>query len=446
MMNQYFTIFSPLKLFGILGLTILFTCQPFHIHAKKTSDNQQSLINQLLDSAFNSYVDQDYASALLNFQKVLQINPNEETAMKGVRQCRKHLGKRFKEQKKLLKQVRKLMKKNKWVEATDSLVRILEKHSDFAAAINLKKEMESTLQNKINKAPASSHKRTLYQGMYWYFLGQYLQAIQAWESVVKIVPNAVKLKIYINRAKQNLDEKDRIETLQNGQKKAQKAMDDSDYDLAILLWEKLLHFDPQNDAGIEGLRNARELTERHSKRSLIGEAYDLGVSYFEAGQYAQSLEQWQKIIRLSPDNEVAIDYIGKIQAKGVVNSTAPNSSQNQEKEVPEGLEIDISDKKNTKAPIYEEGVLLLRTKKIRKAVEYFANYVMEHPQDMDALEWSKNALIQQKERSDEYYRRGLVAYAQGNQEDAIKEWQKAIDILPTHESTLKALKKVQVSK
>src|SRR5262245_440657 len=53
------------------------------------------LVNQLLDSAFNAYVEKDYQSAMVNFQKALEISPKDEAALKGLQQCRKKLGKQI---------------------------------------------------------------------------------------------------------------------------------------------------------------------------------------------------------------------------------------------------------------------------------------------------------------------------------------------------------------
>src|SRR5258708_37919092 len=82
---------SPIKKHALLLALLL----PIHgqcfSRPNALKPDEQKMVNQLLDTAFNAYVDQDYAKALANFQKVLQIDPDDKTAKTGMKRCRKKM-------------------------------------------------------------------------------------------------------------------------------------------------------------------------------------------------------------------------------------------------------------------------------------------------------------------------------------------------------------------
>src|SRR3989338_4476575 len=100
---------------------------------------EQTALNAYLDAAFSAYVEKDYDKAMTNFQKVIQIDPTDLAAVTGLEQCRKKLERvrkdENKEAQKSSKDIKKLVRKHKWLDAIDHISLILARLPDQPEAL-----------------------------------------------------------------------------------------------------------------------------------------------------------------------------------------------------------------------------------------------------------------------------------------------------------------------
>src|SRR4051812_34090594 len=112
-----------MKKICLMMFGIMLVCAPnvpavYSAERPTQNEEDQKYIQQYLDAAFSAYVTEDFEKAMMNFQKVLQIDPYDAAALKGVKLCRKKLEEtiadREKAEEKKLKLVKKLYKDERW--------------------------------------------------------------------------------------------------------------------------------------------------------------------------------------------------------------------------------------------------------------------------------------------------------------------------------------------
>jgi len=399
----------------------------------------QQEFNQLLDEAFNAYISKDYTKSMNLFQRALQMVPGDRTAEKGLIESREKLEEQQKEKMKIFRQrmalVRDELKKENWMEAIDQC------HWLFANSINpaevqlLRAEVETNLRKKMGNYPVASADRLIYEGLVSYLNRHFVEALKSWKDAVTMLPGNVKLTIYIEKAEQIYRETAYYEIITLGGQRAKEAFSSGNYAEAVGLWKKMLELEPQNSEALEGIQKAQDLVNKKSKEGLISDYYDKGLSAFLEENYEGSLTNWEGILAIDPTNEVAKDYINKIRAKGIVTP-------------PQKVEISTPSASIEKkgSPYYEEAVSLYHQEKFESAKELFLKALEENPIDIDSKKWLEKVKKTQSEKVDEHYNKGLIAYSRGQREEAIKEWEKALEMDPTHGPSKRTLLKVKTSK
>ena len=74
------------------------------------------------------------------------------------------------------------------------------------------------------------------------------------------------------------------------------------------------------------------------------------------------------------------------------------------------------------------------------------NILERNPEDAKASELLEAIEEEQKDKAQKRYTQGSVKYAEGNVDEALKEWHEALKIDPNHAPTLKALNKLSGGK
>lgn len=458
--------------FFLIILGILFS---FLTALSALTPEQKKIINSYLDEAFNAYVDKDYETAMINFQKALQIDPSDEAALSGVKQCQKKLGYKLKETEKMVKEIRKLVRQEKWIEAIDHLATVSEIAAGQPPVLDLRTEIDTMLKKKVSQAAQDSAEQQLYQGLSAYLYEQYDQAIHLWEEVQKIVPDNVKIKIYIDKAVELKNQAKKYEILTQGESRAKAAFDAGNYEEAVQIWQQVLKLQPNNEHAKNELIKTQEIAEKKVKQNLIGEYYDKGTDFFAEGNYEESLRQWQNILTIDPKNEVAKKYIEKIEAKGV--SILSSTDTQKESAIPIMPEPETTvppyvttpppetlpkpkwaEKEKPSAPAIVSpntelapgsdqtltpGIQLYKNGEYAAAIDFFQDYFEKNPNHAEPKKWLDKIKKEQEELAQKFYDRGLISYSKGDIENALREWQEGLKIHPNHNRTKNALQKVR---
>ena len=414
---------------------------------------ETKLINELLESAFDAYVDEDYARSIANFEKVLSMNPADKAAQKGLKQSQRmqkrkmDLSSRDKEEK--LSLARRLIKNEKWLDAMDDLSSIQKQDPNDPDVQEIQTRLAATFRAKMADTKAAPANDLVFQGMLYYLQKKYPDAIVIWKEAVKIRPEDFKVVIYIERTEQVLEQNEKYETMVLGRQRAKAFFIAGRYGEAARLWKKILDLDPEDKEAQEGLAKANSEFYAKNKQSLIGEHYDKGHELFDKGQYGESLKEWKLILEIDPANEVAKNYVERIRTKGVTKemetlkissaTTVPRVIASSGPTIPRIL---LSTAVAPSDENYETGITLFRQARYPEALEYFEKALRLRPEDAKASEWLEKIRAEQKEKAQKHYTQGSVRYAEGKVDEAMEEWREALKIDPRHTPTLKALNKL----
>lgn len=480
----------------------LFFCffQFFFLLGDSVASEEQKKISEFLDNAFNAYVDEDYEKAMINFQRALQIDPKDKTALRGLKQSTQQLKKlrnyNSKEEDKNLKKAKKLIHREEWIDGIEQLHDILARIPSHLEALKLQGEIGNLLKKRMLLNPIGSEEHLIFQGLIHYLNKEFDQAVKAWNDALRMAPENVKIMIYIERGEKSFRESRRYEVVILGRERARAAFNTGDYQESLNRWKEILEFDPKDQEAEEGLAKVQELLNKKNMESLIGEHYDKGLSLFLNGQYKESLDKWEAILSIDPKNEVALDYVKKIVAKGYKRSPqssassglSGSSTQNAVISVPpappkpapvEATKPELKPKtggktqpasptvsptpksilkdesaahpeaesqmqsKSTPSVNYDKGISLYNEQEYVEAIKFFEGQIQKMPSDLQAKEWLDKIQKGQKEKADDHYNKGLVAYSQGDGKEALKEWKLALKIFPDHSASLRALSKVE---
>lgn len=435
---------------------LLLTASPF-VRAENQLQNQeeQKIIQQNLNDAFNAYISEDFEKALGHFQKVLQIDPYEAAALKGVKLCRKKLQRgavdRMKAEEQKLKLSKKLIRDERWLDAIDNLKDISNRPYQQTEALKLLSEAEVLIRKKISQAVVGSGDYLAYQGILFYMNRRYAEALKVWREAEQISSENLRVSVYIQRVEQFYQESHQAEAEQS-RKLAQAACESENYEECARLWKKILELNPQDDTAPGQIARATEMLEKKSRQSLIGEIYDRAQTLYQEEKYADSLVEWKRILEIDSSNEVAIDYVAKIEktlgAAGSRSGGQPAVSKSTVSvaatslKMPEKPTMPLTKKPAGTLMNYDEGIGYYNSGKYQKAVEFFDLILRTNPDDAQAREWLNKSVKDQNEAADKHYRQGVMAYSLGNVEEAIREWQASLEIYPNHVSTKRALSKV----
>lgn len=424
----------------IISIWFIFSCFLVSSYSSSYSaldPEQRSKFNELLDSAFSAYVAEDYEKSFQIFTRVLQIDPKDKTALKGLDQCKEKLEQNRKQREKLQKEKIELVKKSMgdddWVEAADHIASILSFAPNHTEALRLKNDVEAMIRKKMATVSISSPDNLIFQGTIFYLHGRYTQGIKAWKEAQYMVPDNVKLAIYIKKAEQLYNDSIRYEVVILGRQRAKSAFQAENYQEAAHLLKKIIEVEPNDQEAKQELAKAEALLEKKSKENLLGEYYDKGLSLFLEEKYAESLKYWQAILSISPENEVAKNYVTKINAKGVKSE--------------DGTEIlpvaaPVLKSSETSKP-YDKALVFYEKGEYQESLQFLQKYIEKNSKDKAALEWLEKIKKEQQEKSQKFYQRGLVFYSEGSVEEAVKQWEAALHIDPNHAAAQRNLSKLK---
>lgn len=195
----FFTVMKKNHSFLVFLFFFLFT--PSAIYPE-LNDEQRGMINQCLDAAYSAYVKDDYEKAYMNFRNVLQMDPQDETALRGFKRCGKKLEKKLKERKKRVKTIRKFVRQEKWIEAIDMLYEFMEKNPGMPDAVEIQNSIAATFQKSISEAEPGTPHQMICQGFSFYLVKKYDEALRVWKEASGMLKDDAKVKRYVAKAEE----------------------------------------------------------------------------------------------------------------------------------------------------------------------------------------------------------------------------------------------------
>jgi tetratricopeptide (TPR) repeat protein len=240
---------------------------------------------------------------------------------------------------------------------------------------------------------------------------------------------------------------DTVETLPAYERAALEgfyAYDQADYRLAHTAWSKARSSIDQSFAANDAARETTALhfdaydkvaqahvddEDRVAKEQSI---FSQGLDLFQKGSYAQALEHFRQVALMNPDYPQLAMYLVQSEA-AVEKDRTRRLSQEKRDRAGEAFTIGLA--------ALEKG----RYPEAKKAFEDVLSQDPSHPQARSYLSVVETEMNRRHDpkAAQQHYDAGLIAYASGKLEEAIREWSIAAKLNPEDQKAAKAISKVQ---
>jgi cytochrome c-type biogenesis protein CcmH/NrfG len=374
----------------------------------------------LLEQALEAYLEERYDDSVSLFREVLQYDRKNETAQQGLESALRRRAEKLERDRE--------KERPDYVNAMDRLRSILQRVPDHPKAKSLARKIRAKAQKRYAKSKFQSSDWFYNKGVLAYIDGDWFQAAQAWEQVYAFNRDKVSLINEIEQAKTNLAEQQRSERIALYQSVAWDNLKQGNYKEATAAWQEVLNLDPGNAEAQEGIKQAQDAESKDLVKKRQEDVQKLSQRAMDAyieREYTRSMELWRDLQELDPDNQLAADYIKRIQARSKSSSYS----------------FKVPDYGSTSTPAsgYQKGLNLLREERYPEAIETLERYSGRNPDDAKAKEALQGAREKQSELAEKAYKQGLVAYSQGDSAAAIKLWQNTLRINPDYQKARQAL-------
>jgi tetratricopeptide (TPR) repeat protein len=243
----------------------------------------------ILATAYESLRDKDYSAALDQFNKVLEINPEDPDVRLNIAIILKGLGK-----------IEEAVQEFERVIALDEedprsyrqLGEIFEQRQDLEKGVFYYKKYLS-----VATASESADVNEIYRKVEG--MEARLQPASE-EETQSVAAEKVKPK-RVEREEPEVDLSQRLDA-------GISAFNQERYDQSISMMKEILRLDPNNSQAKSYLTRARQEKAKQLKKQEIGRGVSLAQVAYERGDYEGCLNQVEKVLRLDPENAEAKKY------------------------------------------------------------------------------------------------------------------------------------------
>lgn len=310
---------------------------------------------------------------------------------------------------------------------------------------------------EISATEDVSSEKYFKQALVDYDAGDYKSAMENFSEALFLDPNNKQAKYYLEKAGRKFleaveakRESDRIEILNRARtviaerkKKVKESYDEGikhykrgEFLRAGEAFNAVLEIEPEH-------KEAKKYLELIEKRLLdivnkgefesVGELYYAqGIIFYIKGEWAKAISQWENAVKIDPSNKEISEFLNIARKR------------QQEEEAFEKAEV-----------LYRDGLAQYNNGKINEAIKQLEEVIKLNPQHRKAQELlakvrEKAADIKKEERErmiretvERHYFKGIDYYAEGQFNNAIKEWEEVLKIDPTHSGAKEYLNKAR---
>jgi tetratricopeptide (TPR) repeat protein len=401
----------------------------------------------LLQEALEAYLDESYEQSIQLFQRVLQRDRRNETALQGLKSAQRKrklvIENARRREAPALKSARWLLDREDWVEAADRLRGVLRRVPHHPEALSLSRKLSARVAKQQTRAKPKTSEWFYLQGVSDYLKGNWLPAAEVWEQVYAFDPDRVALAAYAVQARRNQVEQDRDERMNALSGEAWASLRNGEYETAVSAWEKLLALDPGNAVAREGIAQAREAARESRSRRRDEEAKALTRQAMDAyieKEYRKSMKLWEMVLEIDPENTLARDYRSRIRLRDRRADAyvyAP-SGDGAVVLAPESYLTNPYSGASDESR-YEKAMRFAREERYTEAIEYLERHVESNPSDGRAAAALEDIRKKRIHIAEGFYNRGLESYAQGDAPGAIRLWQDTLKVNPDYQKARQAL-------
>ncbi|MBN2436209.1 MAG: tetratricopeptide repeat protein [Spirochaetes bacterium] len=481
--------------------------QRLHAQMKKKYDAHYAAAQEFMEN-------KEYENAITEWDAMLVIFADDNIAKEGKRKATLALQSRmrFEQIKRLTENGIRLFEETKYQESLHDFEEILKLDpgnpdaENYIAKIDDILEEEQKLERKRLQA-----ERYYSSGLQNSSEYKFDQAREDYEMVISLIEDYQDAKSRLaglDKLEEEYNERIRQQNLDKINRQFQAGLlylAQGDYESAVTAFENIIEIDPANDQARRYVKTSKEalaqekediIDESSPYFSLVSTLISSGKLYYERQEYRKSLDQWERILNLFPNNTFATEYLLKCQLKlnpDIYRKFAAEQIEEgkkmlKQKNYPRALrrfsiiksispdypDIDnlIASAKPSKPQIpipagtpppritvspaeieqrYNRGIELYRNGDFKKALNEFKWVVKNDPQNTRAIinvnkieseirlsgnparKRSATLSEEQKKLVRQYYFAGINYYSQNKFAEAVSEWRKVLAIDPNHD-------------
>lgn len=355
-----------------------------------TSIKPQVQNRQLIDNynkqAIEYYNKKDLTKAIIEWLKILEIDPNNEDAQRNIELVYEEKHKKdisFQKAKLYYRLSRKVLPE------------------DIDAAKN-------------NSNIAIEHFIVAYR------LDPNDPELQILKDELKLLSDEIKLELAKKRLSEEIKKK--YYALLS---EAQILMNEKRYEDAIKVWDEMLRLVPLDAVAGEGKRQAELAINNRLKFEKIMALIATGEEYFKQEKYIDSRNEFVQVLKLDEKNRVAKDYIAKIE--DILDEKRTYEQRRLQAE-----------------QFYIAGVNNLKTYEFTQAQDNLENALalIDNYKDSRALlesipqlkkEWEERQRLLRLQQIDKTFQEGLISLTEGRYRDAVSAFQATLTLDPKNE-------------
>jgi tetratricopeptide (TPR) repeat protein len=313
-------------------------------------------------------------------------------------------------------------------------------------ALKLKEKEEKTSQSYVD------------QGITFFNLERYPEAINAFDHALLWDPNNIKADEWLKRGQRTQEESE----LDNLLKKAEEALNSGDWLEAIAQCDSALKIDPEHLEAQRLKAQATQAQEEARSHSIALEVhFTQGTDFYLAGDYAQAIAEWEAMLEIDPDNPDAAQHLSRTQAKlkEVITERLIKAERYMKEEKwssalrecelilaqdPQNLEAQETRRmaarwlEEEREDLLKRGIKLYEMGNYLDAEATFSSLLRLDPKKTQVQLWLERTRAQKaklgKEMAHDLYLKGVEAYTQEDFSTAIFYWTKVLEVVPDHEN------------
>jgi tetratricopeptide (TPR) repeat protein len=321
-------------------------------------------------------------------------------------------------------------------------------------------EAQSYLQRivEIQNKEAEEH---FLRGLGYYSQKSYLKSIEAFEQALALNADYAEAQRYLDLAQKSIESQ--LSEVKRLLADADRLARRQDFPAAMQRYQQALSIDPNNQTAQE---QAKRLEDR--VKGYIAEKLQAGEKAYQRGSYDQAAELFRQVLATVPRNETAKAFLQRIEQQQrqrieeifqrglqqfdandfsrALNSFEEVLSLDPNYEAAKQKKQDVMAKISV-AQMIERGKGFYQQNQFLKAMEVFSQVLEQDPGNAASQKYIEDCQKQLELQVDKFFNQGMDYYAAEDYREAIKMWDRALQINPNHAQSrsfkTKALERLQ---
>jgi len=462
------------------------------ISAERERVKEEKIIKHFLKGK-RYYKGSEYQKALLEFEKVLSLNPEhrgaleyrKKTQIKIAAPTKRELKTRKKRIEEFYQAGKVLYQEESYTEAVEKFKKVLDMspgHSGAMRYVKLASKKEKEVLSRKKEVKREKEITLHYElGKIFYYEGKYQEAIDEFKKVISLDPERREATKFIatihDELRRKEEEKARVqreEALKKAKAEKEKKIivlldsgrafyKEEKYPEAIEEFKKVLDLDPERTEAIRYIREVRNtIGKREEARRRVQEMaqakelevkrhFTLGKSYYTEGRYEKAIREFEKALALNPKHTLATEHLAKIQEALKKREEGRLRTRREAR----AKEIEIE-------RLLISGKGYCKRGKYQKAIKEFKKVLVINPEHSQAkryivatrgkIEKEKEAKLKAEREAKRrmnigkiigLYGEGRRLYQEGKLSEAKKSFKKILVLFPEEGRAIKYLAKIQ---